>query len=47
MKQSLTEKGHTLKDRGSIGRVEAIYVNENGTLEVVADKRGDDHAMGF
>ena len=47
VKQSLTEKGHTLKDRGSIGRVEAIYVNENGTLEVVADKRGDDHAMGF
>ncbi len=47
VKTSLIDKGHELKDRGSIGRVEVIYVNDNGTLEVVADRRGDDHAMGY
>ncbi len=47
VKKSLTDMGHELKKRGNIGRVEVIYVNDNGSLDVVADKRGDDHAMGY
>ncbi len=46
-RKQLMSMGHTLKDRGKIGRVEAIYVKADGSLEVVADKRGDDHAMGY
>lgn len=47
VRNKLAAMGHTLKDRGNIGRVEAIYIRDDGRLEVVADKRGDDHAMGF
>lgn len=43
----LKKKGHLLKERGSIGRVDAILVHEDGTLEAGADSRGMDSAAGF
>ena len=42
----LTKKGHILKSRGSIGRVEAIVIR-NGQLEAGADIRGDDQVDGY
>ena len=52
--EKLAAMGHTMMDRskpnggdGYIGRVEVILVTKNGKLEVAADKRGDDTAMGY
>lgn len=44
-RKSLSALGHKLKSRSSIGRVEAILVDENG-ISAVADNRGDDDARG-
>lgn len=44
---SLKAKGHSLRMRGSIGRVDAILVLPNGKLEAGADPRGDDTADGY
>ena len=50
----LTDMGHVLKSRdevtggnGLIGKIETILVREDGQLEVAADRRGDDTAMGY
>jgi gamma-glutamyltranspeptidase/glutathione hydrolase len=43
----LIRKGHSVKTRSSIGRVDAVLVREDGTLEGGADPRGDDAAAGF
>lgn len=43
----LKKLGHELKDRGSIGKVDAILVLPNGQLEGGADPRGDDFAEGL
>lgn len=43
----LSAKGYKLVARGGIGRVDAILVRPNGTLETGADPRGDDTAGGF
>ena len=43
----LEEIGHTIIERGSIGRVDAILVLPDGRLEGGADPRGDDTAVGF
>jgi gamma-glutamyltranspeptidase/glutathione hydrolase len=45
MKNQLEEMGHILKERGSIGRVDAILCKTDGSLEGGADPRGDDIAM--
>ncbi len=43
----LEAMGHTFKSRKSIGRVEAILVNDKNLLEGAADHRGDDDVKGF
>jgi gamma-glutamyltranspeptidase/glutathione hydrolase len=43
----LEAKGYQLKERGSIGRVDAILVKPNGELETGADPRGNDIGLGF
>ena len=46
-KQKLEAMGHTVEQRGPIGRVEAILVLPDGSINAVADWRGDDHAEGY
>ena len=46
VKKQLTKMGYTLKERSSIGRTEVIkYANKK--IEAVADKRGEDAAVGY
>ncbi len=45
MKNQLEQMGHILKERGSIGRVDAILCKPDGSLEGGADPRGDDIVM--
>lgn len=45
--EDLRKKGHILKERGSIGKVDAILIRDDGTLEAGADSRGMDSAAGF
>ena len=44
--KELEAMGHVVKERGNIGRVEAILVRSDGSFEGAADPRGDDWAMG-
>lgn len=43
----LEKMGYKIRQRGNIGRTEVIRVNSDGTIEAVADNRGEDHAAGF
>ncbi|AWW29239.1 gamma-glutamyltransferase [Echinicola strongylocentroti] len=45
--KALEAMGHQIKERGSIGRVDAILVGQDGKLEGASDPRGDDWAAGF
>ena len=47
VKQSLKSMGHQLRQRGNIGRVDAILVRPDGSYEGAGDPRGDDWAGGF
>ncbi len=47
VQERLESLGHEMEHRGAIGRVDAILVLDNGTLEGGADPRGDDLAVGF
>jgi gamma-glutamyltranspeptidase/glutathione hydrolase len=44
---ALIKKGHEIKERNAIGRVDAILVLGDGKLEGGADPRGDDASIGF
>jgi gamma-glutamyltranspeptidase/glutathione hydrolase len=45
--ETLEAMGHTFATRGSIGRVDAILILEDGSIEGGADPRGDDAADGY
>ncbi len=45
--KELRAKGHEFNERNAIGKVDAILVREDGTLEAGADARGMDTAAGF
>lgn len=47
VRESLKQKGYTLKERKPYGRVEGILVNIDGTYQAGADPRGDDKAVGY
>ncbi|MDM1062790.1 gamma-glutamyltransferase [Empedobacter falsenii] len=47
VRESLKQKGYTLKERKPYGRVEGILVNSDGTYQAGADPRGDDKAVGY
>ena len=44
---SLNEMGHEVRSRSAYSRVEAILIHDDGTIEIAADPRGDDRAMGY
>ena len=45
--QKLEKMGHVVVPRELIGRVDAILVREDGTLEGAGDIRGEDTALGY
>jgi gamma-glutamyltranspeptidase/glutathione hydrolase len=48
IENSLIEKGYKLNTKPNvIGRVDAIYIDQDGNLFGGADKRGDDKSIGF
>ena len=47
VRESLKQKGYTLKERKPSGRVEGILVNTDKTYQAGADPRGDDKAVGY
>ena len=46
-RNELIRMGHELREVQFIGRVDAVLMNNNGSLEGGADPRGDDAAVGF
>jgi len=47
LRERLQQKGYKISDRGAIGRVDAILVDEDGFFHGGADPRGDDTARGY
>ncbi|HEY1022666.1 MAG TPA: gamma-glutamyltransferase, partial [Flavisolibacter sp.] len=47
VREALEKMGYKIAERSSIGRVEAIKVLPDGSMEAVADRRGDDSAAGL
>jgi len=47
VRAALLKMGYQVKERGQIGRTEVIRILPNGTIEAVADNRGDDDARGW
>ncbi len=43
----LNQRNHQIKDRPSLGRVDAIMVSPDGSLQAVGDPRSDDAAGGY
>ena len=46
-KTELEKMGYILNVRAKIGRTEAIKILDDGSLEAVADSRGDDDAEAY
>jgi gamma-glutamyltranspeptidase/glutathione hydrolase len=47
VQRALEGKGHTIKNSGSMGKLDCILVLPDKRLEGAADPRGDDAAVGF
>ena len=47
LRNDLTQIGHKVMERKTLGRMDCILVREDGTLEGGADKRGDNIALGY
>ena len=47
IREKLEAKGYKIKERGAMGRVDAILVNPAGELETGADPRGNDTGAGY
>lgn len=47
VKEELARMGYRFRERGAMGRVEAIRVLPDGRFEAVADGRGEDDARGY
>lgn len=47
VRQQLEKMGYKINVRSSIGRTEVIRILPDGSMEAVADKRGEDHAAGY
>jgi gamma-glutamyltranspeptidase/glutathione hydrolase len=47
VRSALSASGYTIKERGSIGRVDAIWIDQKGFKHTGADPRGDDAARGY
>ena len=47
VRNKLQQLGYKIRQSGQIGRTELILVSDDGKIEAIADKRGDDHAAGF
>ncbi len=45
--KKLEDMGHNFKEVSAIGKVETIWINDDGKIEAVADRRADDHAAGY
>lgn len=45
--EQLRRLGHRVVERSPIGRVDAIWIDDDGSLTGAADLRGDDSAKGF
>lgn len=45
--RELENRGHVIKPVESLGRVDAVLVNPDGTLQASGDPRGDDRAAGI
>jgi gamma-glutamyltranspeptidase/glutathione hydrolase len=47
LQDRLIAMGYTLRLLDSIGRTELIVIDANGTIQAVADIRGEDSVAGF
>jgi gamma-glutamyltranspeptidase/glutathione hydrolase len=47
VRNKLQQLGYTIREVNQIGRVELILISDDGKIEAVGDKRGDDHAAGY
>lgn len=47
IRTQLQQMGYTIQQREAIGRTEVIKISEDGNIEAVGDKRGDDSASGY
>lgn len=47
VRSKLQQLGYKIKQSGQIGRTELILISQDGKIEAVADKRGDDYAAGY
>lgn len=47
VRQQLQQMGYKVTQRGTIGLTEVIRINANGSIEAIADKRGDDSANSY